>query len=151
MGEQCFPTVIANSKKMAKQLAAEVAVKQLLGENALCPEKVKPRSVVAFYYHSMPLVVVAILWSDTFLYFNFLIKVEPPAPTPVAEAPAIEYPPVPELSMEDIKMAQASGVGDYIKYLNANPVSGLLEYSRAKGFAAEFKMVSQSGPPHDPK
>lgn len=112
MGELCFPSVIANSKKIAKQLAAEAAVKQLLGENALFTEKVDP---------------------------------------PAAEAPAMEFPTVPELSMEDIKMAQASGVGDFIKYLNANPVSGLLEYSRAKGFAAEFKMVSQTGPPHDPK
>nr|DBA13881.1 TPA: hypothetical protein GDO54_004907 [Pyxicephalus adspersus] len=112
MGDQSFPSVIANSKKMAKQLAAEAAVKQLLGENALHTEKVEP---------------------------------------PAAEVPTVEYPTLPELSVEDIKMAQASGVGEFIKYLNANPVSGLLEYSRAKGFAAEFKMVSQTGPPHDPK
>lgn len=111
MGTQTFPAVVANSKKMAKQMAAEAAVKQLLGDNQLQPEKAEP----------------------------------------VSEAVSTEFPSVPELSVEDLKMAQQSGVGDFIKYLNANPVSGLLEYSRAKGFAAEFKMVSQTGPPHDPK
>ncbi|XP_071970617.1 double-stranded RNA-specific adenosine deaminase [Engystomops pustulosus] len=111
MGSQTFPAVVANSKKMAKQMAAEAAVKILLGDNLLHPEK----------------------------------------PEPVPEVINTEFPPVPELSVEDLKMAQKSGVGDFIKYLNANPVSGLLEYSRAKGFAAEFKMVSQTGPPHDPK
>ncbi|XP_068108379.1 double-stranded RNA-specific adenosine deaminase isoform X1 [Hyperolius riggenbachi] len=111
MGEQMFPSVFANSKKMAKQLAAEAAVKQLIADNALSTDKTE-------------------------------------APM---EVPSVEFPAVPELSAEDLKMAQASGIGDFIKYLNANPVSGLLEYSRAKGFAAEFKMVSQSGPPHDPK
>lgn len=43
------------------------------------------------------------------------------------------------------------GVGELIKYLNVNPVSGLLEYARSNGFAAEFKLIDQSGPPHDPK
>ncbi|XP_077116699.1 double-stranded RNA-specific adenosine deaminase isoform X3 [Ranitomeya variabilis] len=111
MGTQTFPAVVANSKKMAKQMAAEEAVKMLLGDNLLQPEK----------------------------------------PEPVPDVVTAEFPPIPELSPEDLKMAQQSGVGDYIKYLNANPVSGLLEYSRAKGFAAEFKMVSQTGPAHDPK
>ncbi|KAM8921523.1 double-stranded RNA-specific adenosine deaminase [Pelodytes ibericus] len=111
IGKQTFPRVIASSKKMAKQLAAEAAVKQLLGESALQPEKYEP----------------------------------------VSDANMSEFPSVPELSAEDLKMAQGSGVRDFIKYLNANPVSGLLEYSRAKGFAAEFKMVNQTGPPHDPK
>ncbi|XP_075139424.1 double-stranded RNA-specific adenosine deaminase [Leptodactylus fuscus] len=111
MGSQTFPAVVANSKKMAKQMAAEAAVKILLGDNLLQPEK----------------------------------------PEPVSEVMTMDFPPIPDLSVEDLKMAQKSGVGDFIKYLNANPVSGLLEYSRAKGFAAEFKMVSQTGPPHDPK
>ncbi|XP_072503217.1 double-stranded RNA-specific adenosine deaminase isoform X3 [Notamacropus eugenii] len=42
-------------------------------------------------------------------------------------------------------------IGDLIKYLNANPISGLFEYARSNGFAAEFKLVDQSGPPHEPK
>ncbi|KAG8431686.1 hypothetical protein GDO86_020465 [Hymenochirus boettgeri] len=111
IGSQSFPCVVANSKKMAKQLAAEAAVRQVLGDGALLPEKLDPGCNVH--------------------------------PT--------EYPAVPELSVEDLKMAKTSSVGDLIKYLNANPVSGLLEYARAKGFAAEFKMVNQTGPPHDPK
>jgi len=48
-------------------------------------------------------------------------------------------------------VAKAKGVGELIKYLNVNPVSGLLEYARSNGFAAEFKLIDQSGPPHDPK
>ncbi|XP_063802914.1 double-stranded RNA-specific adenosine deaminase [Pseudophryne corroboree] len=111
IGDQTFPAVVANSKKVAKQLAAEAAVKQLISDSSL-----------------------------------FLDQADP-----VSEAPVMEFPSVPELSVDDIKTAQTSSVGDFIKYLNANPVSGLLEYSRAKGFAAEFKMVNQTGPPHDPK
>ncbi|XP_018087389.1 adenosine deaminase, RNA-specific S homeolog isoform X1 [Xenopus laevis] len=111
IGNQTFPPVVANNKKMAKHLAAEAAVRELLGEGALQPEKFDPS------YNANP----------------------------------TEFPAIPELSAEDLKMAQSSSVGDLIKYLNANPVSGLLEYARAKGFAAEFKMVNQTGPPHDPK
>uniref|UniRef100_A0A8C5WH49 Adenosine deaminase RNA specific n=1 Tax=Leptobrachium leishanense TaxID=445787 RepID=A0A8C5WH49_9ANUR len=106
IGQDTFPEVTASTKKMAKQLAAEAAVKALHGESALLSEK----------------------------------------PCYNLQTPAgIEF------SIDDVKPAKAPGVQDFIKYLNANPVSGLLEYSRAKGFAAEFKMISQSGPPHDPK
>uniref|UniRef100_A0A8C5QGG3 Adenosine deaminase RNA specific n=2 Tax=Leptobrachium leishanense TaxID=445787 RepID=A0A8C5QGG3_9ANUR len=109
IGQDTFPEVTASTKKMAKQLAAEAAVKALHGESALLSEKSEPMSESS-------------------------------------ETPAgIEF------SIDDVKPAKAPGVQDFIKYLNANPVSGLLEYSRAKGFAAEFKMISQSGPPHDPK
>lgn len=52
---------------------------------------------------------------------------------------------------EESKTVSAKGVGELIKYLNSNPVSGLLEYARANGFAAEFKLINQTGPPHDPK
>lgn len=52
---------------------------------------------------------------------------------------------------DEAKVAKAKGVGELIKYLNVNPVSGLLEYARSNGFAAEFKLIDQSGPPHDPK
>ncbi|XP_019353273.1 double-stranded RNA-specific adenosine deaminase isoform X2 [Alligator mississippiensis] len=52
---------------------------------------------------------------------------------------------------DESKAAKAKGIGELIKYLNANPISGLLEYARSNGFAAEFKMIDQSGPPHDPK
>lgn len=43
VGEQTFPAVIANSKKGAKQMAAEVAVKILRGEagGQFFPEQVE--------------------------------------------------------------------------------------------------------------
>ncbi|XP_038624940.1 LOW QUALITY PROTEIN: double-stranded RNA-specific adenosine deaminase [Tachyglossus aculeatus] len=102
VGSRVFPSAIANSKKVAKQMAAEAAVKALHDdpEAAAGPPE--------------PLV--------------------PPLGTPL-------------LGAEN----QPRRVGQLIKYLNANPISGLFEYARSSGFAAEFKLVNQSGPPHDPK
>ncbi|NWV14309.1 DSRAD deaminase, partial [Ptilonorhynchus violaceus] len=114
MGDQIFPAVVGNSKKGAKQLAAEVAVKILSGESVphVLPEQpvVKPHSDQSM--HSC--------------------------------GPCIATP-------DESKVVKAKGVGELIKYLNVNPVSGLLEYARSNGFAAEFKLIDQSGPPHDPK
>ncbi|XP_051901929.1 double-stranded RNA-specific adenosine deaminase [Pristis pectinata] len=59
--------------------------------------------------------------------------------------------PVPSLASMDLDAAQAAGLGELIAYLNKNPIGGLLEYARSKGFAAELKMIDQSGPPHDPR
>ncbi|XP_030042269.1 double-stranded RNA-specific adenosine deaminase isoform X3 [Microcaecilia unicolor] len=115
IGNQTFPTVVANSKKLAKLMAAEAAVRVLRGESATIQYPEKPRVEC----HSF----------DSSLLISS----------------------VTELTQEELKAAKATSVGDLIKYLNANPVSGLLEYSRANGFAAEFKLVDQSGPPHDPK
>uniref|UniRef100_A0A673GQ62 Double-stranded RNA-specific adenosine deaminase-like n=1 Tax=Sinocyclocheilus rhinocerous TaxID=307959 RepID=A0A673GQ62_9TELE len=84
VGERLFPEASAPSKKAAKQLAAEEAVKELMGDGLLHLNKVK-------------------------------------------------------------------SVGDLINYLNNNAVSGLLEYARARGFAAEIRLVGQSGPSHEPK
>uniref|UniRef100_A0A8C8RH18 Adenosine deaminase RNA specific n=1 Tax=Pelusios castaneus TaxID=367368 RepID=A0A8C8RH18_9SAUR len=114
VGEQTFPPVVANSKKGAKQLAAEIAVKILRGEAG-----------VQFFPEQ-----------------------------PSLEAPSeqsMDLSGSQPLNLNESKAAQAKGIGELIKYLNANPVSGLLEYARSKGFAAEFKMIDQSGPPHDPK
>ncbi|KFP67835.1 Double-stranded RNA-specific adenosine deaminase, partial [Cariama cristata] len=107
MGDQIFPAVVGNSKKGAKQMAAEVAVKILSGESVphVLPEQVQRASFCG---------------------------------------PWIATP-------DESKVAKAKGVGELIKYLNVNPVSGLLEYARSNGFAAEFKLIDQSGPPHDPK
>ncbi|KAM6106436.1 double-stranded RNA-specific adenosine deaminase [Pterocles gutturalis] len=114
MGDQIFPAVVGNSKKGAKQMAAEVAVKILSGESVphVSPEQpdVKPPGNPSV-----------------------------PSCTPWIPAP------------DESKVAKAKGVGELIKYLNVNPVSGLLEYARSNGFAAEFKLIDQSGPPHDPK
>ncbi|XP_067831972.1 double-stranded RNA-specific adenosine deaminase [Heptranchias perlo] len=58
---------------------------------------------------------------------------------------------IPSLTPMDLEAAQAAGLGELIAYLNKNPIGGLLEYARSKGFAAELKMIDQSGPPHDPR
>nr|XP_014128406.1 double-stranded RNA-specific adenosine deaminase isoform X1 [Zonotrichia albicollis] len=110
MGDQIFPAVVGNSKKGAKQMAAEVAVKILSGESVphVLPEQpvVKPLSDQSMHNIAAP---------------------------------------------DESKVVKTKGVGELIKYLNVNPVSGLLEYARSNGFAAEFKLIDQSGPPHDPK
>ncbi|XP_010175596.2 double-stranded RNA-specific adenosine deaminase-like, partial [Antrostomus carolinensis] len=114
MGDQIFPAVVGNSKKGAKQMAAEVAVKILSGESVphVLPEQpvVKPHGEQSMH----------------------------------SSGPGIATP-------DESKVVKAKGVGELIKYLNVNPVSGLLEYARSNGFAAEFKLIDQSGPPHDPK
>lgn len=114
VGEQTFPAVVANSKKGAKQMAAEVAVKILRGEAG------------GQFFPEQP---------------SGEVPSEPSLDPPVAQP----------LNLDESKAAKAKGVGELIKYLNANPVSGLLEYARSNGFAAEFKMIDQTGPPHDPK
>uniref|UniRef100_A0ABM5F4N5 Double-stranded RNA-specific adenosine deaminase isoform X4 n=1 Tax=Pogona vitticeps TaxID=103695 RepID=A0ABM5F4N5_9SAUR len=109
VGERVFPTVVSNSKKGAKQMAAEAAMKGLSGDSStVTPE-----------------------------------QTEAPEDQPL-EMSGIT-------SLDETKAAGMKGVGELIKYLNSNPVSGLLEYARANGFAAEFKMIEQTGPPHDPK
>ncbi|NXK50910.1 DSRAD deaminase, partial [Chauna torquata] len=114
MGDQIFPAVVGNSKKGAKQMAAEVAVKILSGESV-------PR-----------------------------VSPEQPAVKPQGEQPPRGCG-AQMITPDESKAAKAKGVGELIKYLNVNPVSGLLEYARSNGFAAEFKLIDQSGPPHDPK
>ncbi|XP_063173313.1 double-stranded RNA-specific adenosine deaminase [Candoia aspera] len=110
VGERVFPTVVSNSKKGAKQMAAEAAMKGLSGDTSSSPEQVDTQG---------------------------------------EQAPEIRGAQVG--NVEEPKAVSAKGVGELIKYLNSNPVSGLLEYARTNGFAAEFKLIDQTGPPHDPK
>ncbi|NXA10288.1 DSRAD deaminase, partial [Sapayoa aenigma] len=114
MGDQIFPAVVGNSKKGAKQMAAEVAVKILSGESVprVLPEQPVSKPHGDQCMHSC--------------------------------GPWINTP-------DESKVVKVKGVGELIKYLNVNPVSGLLEYACSNGFAAEFKLIDQSGPPHDPK
>ncbi|GCC20688.1 hypothetical protein chiPu_0019255 [Chiloscyllium punctatum] len=111
LGNETFPTATANSKKLAKMLAAKAAVVNLLGNSPP--------------FHSKP--------SDT------------NTENSVAQSS------IPSLSSMDLEAAHAAGLGELITYLNKNPIGGLLEYARSKGFAAELKMIDQSGPPHDPR
>uniref|UniRef100_A0A9J8AAB7 Adenosine deaminase RNA specific n=1 Tax=Cyprinus carpio carpio TaxID=630221 RepID=A0A9J8AAB7_CYPCA len=100
VGERLFQEASAPSKKAAKQLAAEEAVKELMGDGLLHLNKVKNRK---------------------------------------------------RRILSELQAAHEAGVGDLINYLNNNAVSGLLEYARARGFAAEIRLVGQSGLSHEPK
>lgn len=64
MGDQIFPAVVGNSKKGAKQMAAEVALKILSGESAprVLPEQVQRASLE----HQS-----ALGWVPPLLYFIF--------------------------------------------------------------------------------
>ncbi|XP_047561122.1 double-stranded RNA-specific adenosine deaminase isoform X2 [Lutra lutra] len=106
MGAHTFPTVSAPSKKVAKQMAAEEAMKALHGEAT----------------SSAPL--------DT-----------QPGGTSTE----------PFDNLQSGLPSKVRRIGELVRYLNTNPVGGLLEYARSHGFAAEFKLVDQSGPPHEPK
>ncbi|XP_060109479.1 double-stranded RNA-specific adenosine deaminase [Heteronotia binoei] len=110
VGSSVFPAVVSNSKKGAKQMAAEIAMKSLSGDTSGLMEVAEAQG-------------------------------EPPSEVSGGQT----------LNLDETKAASAKGVGELIKYLNSNPVSGLLEYARANGFAAEFKLIEQTGPPHDPK
>uniref|UniRef100_A0A667Z989 Adenosine deaminase RNA specific n=1 Tax=Myripristis murdjan TaxID=586833 RepID=A0A667Z989_9TELE len=98
VGESLCAEASAPSKKAARQLAAEEAVKELMGSGSgtTCPS-------------------------------------------------------LPPLTADELRAAHEAGVGDLINHLNNNAVSGLLEYARARGFAAEIRLVGQAGPPHEPK
>ncbi|XP_016044736.2 double-stranded RNA-specific adenosine deaminase isoform X1 [Erinaceus europaeus] len=106
VGSQTFPTASAASKKVAKQMAAEEAMKALQEEaaNSALPED-QPGS------------------SSSESFDN----------------------------LESVMPNKVRRIGELVRYLNTNPVGGLFEYARSHGFAAEFKLVDQSGPPHEPK
>ncbi|KAF6073830.1 adenosine deaminase RNA specific [Phyllostomus discolor] len=106
MGNHTFPTASAPSKKVAKQMAAEEAMKALHGEATnSTPSETQPGS------------------TNTESFDN----------------------------SESAMPNKVRRIGELVRYLNTNPVGGLLEYARSHGFAAEFKLVDQSGPPHEPK
>uniref|UniRef100_A0A8C9IPC0 Double-stranded RNA-specific adenosine deaminase n=1 Tax=Piliocolobus tephrosceles TaxID=591936 RepID=A0A8C9IPC0_9PRIM len=106
VGAQTFPSVSAPSKKVAKQMAAEEAMKALHGEatNSMASDD-QPEGMIS---ESLD-------------------------------------------NLESVMPNKVRKIGELVRYLNTNPVGGLLEYARSHGFAAEFKLVDQSGPPHEPK
>ncbi|KAI7807176.1 double-stranded RNA-specific adenosine deaminase [Triplophysa rosa] len=119
VGERLFPVAAAPSKKAARQLAAEEAVKSLMGDGLLHLNK--PSG-------------------------NFCPLSENESQPAMPACPSL-----PPLTAAELQAAHEAGVGDLINHLNNNAVSGLLEYARAHGFAAEIRMVGQSGQPHEPK
>ncbi|XP_075418644.1 double-stranded RNA-specific adenosine deaminase isoform X4 [Tenrec ecaudatus] len=106
MGPHTFPTASAPSKKAAKQMAAEEAMKALQGEAT-----------------------------------NSTSSDEQPGG---ANTESFD-------NLESLMPNKVRRIGELVRYLNTNPVGGLLEYARSHGFAAEFKLIDQSGPPHEPK
>ncbi|KAG7469454.1 hypothetical protein MATL_G00128960 [Megalops atlanticus] len=119
VGENLCPQASAPSKKAARQLAAEEAVKELLGDGRLQISKPQMTFCPVGEDENCPAV--------------------PPCPS------------LPPLTAAELQAAHEAGVGDLINHLNNNAVSGLLEYARARGFAAEIRLVGQSGPPHEPR
>uniref|UniRef100_H3DLT9 Adenosine deaminase RNA specific n=1 Tax=Tetraodon nigroviridis TaxID=99883 RepID=H3DLT9_TETNG len=108
VGENLFSEASAPSKKAARQLAAEEAVKELMAEGEIAAQQGEVSGAGALC----------------------------PSLTP--------------LTANELRAAHEAGVGDLINHLNNNAV-GLLEYAKARGFAAEIRLVGQSGPPHEPK
>uniref|UniRef100_A0A672KXF3 Double-stranded RNA-specific adenosine deaminase-like n=1 Tax=Sinocyclocheilus grahami TaxID=75366 RepID=A0A672KXF3_SINGR len=93
---------------------------------------------------------------DVFSRLNKIFLFQPPGTfCPLGDnesQPAIPTcPSLPPLTAAELQAAHEAGVGDLINHLNNNAVSGLLEYARARGFAAEIRLVGQSGPSHEPK
>ncbi|XP_062321968.1 double-stranded RNA-specific adenosine deaminase isoform X2 [Osmerus eperlanus] len=119
IGETLCAEASAPSKKAARQLAAEEAVKELMSDGRL--QLNKPQ---------LPLC---------------------PSGDGEGGASMPPCPSLPPLTAEELRAAHEAGVGDLINHLNNNAVSGLLEYARARGFAAEIRLVGQAGPPHEPK
>uniref|UniRef100_A0A673TDF2 Double-stranded RNA-specific adenosine deaminase n=1 Tax=Suricata suricatta TaxID=37032 RepID=A0A673TDF2_SURSU len=106
MGAHTFPTASAPSKRAAKHMAAEEAMRALHAEaTSSAPADPQPGGAGAEPFDAL----------------------EAGVPSKVRR------------------------VSELVRYLNTNPVGGLLEYARSHGFAAEFKLVDQSGPPHEPK
>nr|XP_057940816.1 double-stranded RNA-specific adenosine deaminase [Doryrhamphus excisus]XP_057940817.1 double-stranded RNA-specific adenosine deaminase [Doryrhamphus excisus]XP_057940818.1 double-stranded RNA-specific adenosine deaminase [Doryrhamphus excisus] len=117
VGETLFAEASAPSKKAARQLAAEEAVKELMADGRL--QLNKPQ---------LPL-----------------------GSNSDSDNCGTTCPSLPPLTADELRAAHEAGVGDLINHLNNNAVSGLLEYARARGFAAEIRLVGQSGSAHEPK
>ncbi|XP_061676104.1 double-stranded RNA-specific adenosine deaminase isoform X2 [Syngnathoides biaculeatus] len=116
VGENLFAEASAPSKKAARQLAAEEAVKELMADGRLQ-----------------------------------LNKPQLPLGSSSDSDSCGTCPSLPPLTADELRAAHEAGVGDLINHLNNNAVSGLLEYARARGFAAEIRLVGQSGSAHEPK
>uniref|UniRef100_UPI003AAB2359 double-stranded RNA-specific adenosine deaminase n=1 Tax=Centroberyx gerrardi TaxID=166262 RepID=UPI003AAB2359 len=119
VGESLCAEASAPSKKAARQLAAEEAVKELMADGRL--QLNKPQLPLGSSGDSE------------------------------GGGSGTTCPSLPPLTADELRAAHEAGVGDLINHLNNNAVSGLLEYARARGFAAEIRLVGQAGPPHEPK
>lgn len=188
VGDNLFAEASAPSKKAARQLAAEEAVKELMSDGRLQLNKVwtEKQRMTAFVNLFILLIAkrsgnefretaitlagrISLITSFTlfcflrshlsFLLFPaafFLLSLQPQLPLGSSSdsdstGSGTTCPSLPPLTADELRAAHEAGVGDLINHLNNNAVSGLLEYARARGFAAEIRLVGQSGPPHEPK
>lgn len=188
VGDNLFPEASAPSKKAARQLAAEEAVKELMADgrlqlNKVRRERLRISQVVhlggnGFAYlknlrndfvkttgrsdcenlfcRLCHIVVLPLAMPFTTLYRCFFSIFQPQLPLGSSSdsdgsGTGTTCPSLPPLTADELRAAHEAGVGDLINHLNNNAVSGLLEYARARGFAAEIRLVGQSGPAHEPK
>lgn len=184
VGENLFAEASAPSKKAARQLAAEEAVKELMSDGRLQLNKVwsEKQRMTAFVNllilltaktsgmtsekQQITLEEIDLVTSFTLCSLcSHLSSLLPPIATSLLQpqlplgsssdsdgaGSGTTCPSLPPLTADELRAAHEAGVGDLINHLNNNAVSGLLEYARARGFAAEIRLVGQSGPPHEPK
>lgn len=186
VGDNLFPEASAPSKKAARQLAAEEAVKELMADGRLQLNKVRRErlritqvvhlrgfanlknlrndfvkttgrsSCENLFCRLFHTVVLPLAMPFTTLFPCFFSVFQPQLPLGSSSdsdgsGSGTTCPSLPPLTADELRAAHEAGVGDLINHLNNNAVSGLLEYARARGFAAEIRLVGQSGPAHEPK
>uniref|UniRef100_A0A671QA75 Double-stranded RNA-specific adenosine deaminase-like n=1 Tax=Sinocyclocheilus anshuiensis TaxID=1608454 RepID=A0A671QA75_9TELE len=158
-----FPPAEGPNKKVAKKDAAAITLKILWKEmeGAGDGEEEEPNlegtvSTVTDLSFSLLSLTIFLFSFTSCVRFMFSVKVGERL-FPEASAPskkAAKQLAAEEAVKDDSRMPLATpsdSVGDLINYLNNNAVSGLLEYARARGFAAEIRLVGQYGPSHEPK
>lgn len=149
VGENLFAESSAPSKKAARQLAAEEAVKELMADGKLQLNKVMSWNEKRGWNAPFHIFNNSLL--SKMSSFQPLLPLGPSSDGEEGSSSGAACPSLPPLTADELRAAHEAGVGDLINHLNNNAVSGLLEYARARGFAAEIRLVGQSGPPHEPK
>uniref|UniRef100_A0A8B9JJ32 Adenosine deaminase RNA specific n=1 Tax=Astyanax mexicanus TaxID=7994 RepID=A0A8B9JJ32_ASTMX len=157
-----FPIAEASNKKVAKKDAAALTLRilsrELEGAGGEEEEENQPATAETSDFADDNFVSL-ILHQKTMFLFMFRVKIGDNL-FPEASAPSKKA--ARQLAAEEaVKALMADGqlhlnkvekkIGDLINHLNNNAVSGLLEYARSRGFAAEIRLVGQTGPPHEPR
>ncbi|XP_065752000.1 double-stranded RNA-specific adenosine deaminase [Phocoena phocoena] len=149
-----FPPAEAGSKKVAKQDAAMKAMTILLEElNPLLSSPVRFQYCVAMGTHTFPTASAPSKKAAKQMAAEEAMKAlqgEATGSTSSDDQPGSMNTESFD-NLESVMPSKVRRISELVRYLNTNPVGGLLEYARSHGFAAEFKLVDQSGPPHEPK
>uniref|UniRef100_I3JGJ6 Adenosine deaminase RNA specific n=1 Tax=Oreochromis niloticus TaxID=8128 RepID=I3JGJ6_ORENI len=166
-----FPVAEASSKKVAKKDAAaatlRILVKEMQGGTCTADEEntgnveqvmeLLPDTSVKIIFVTSVTKLFSLMFTSFFCTTaSPVCLLQPQLPLGPSSGSDESFsgatcPSLPPLTADELRAAHEAGVGDLINHLNNNAVSGLLEYARARGFAAEIRLVGQSGPPHDPK